>query len=128
MPCVRGPALARPASPGGKATQDTSAAPTIAVLRRGGRRPPAAVDPAERRATRALRRRRRSRTRTRAALLPPVPHPPTPDHLAESGNTLASQANRDGGAERCPEPAGQQRRDVARALLGSADERRRARA
>jgi hypothetical protein len=68
LPFVRGQALDRKASPGGKAKPDTSAAPTIAVLRRGGLRPQASVSPAARRATRALLRRRRPLRPTRAAL------------------------------------------------------------
>lgn len=43
LPCVRGHARALKALPGGQATHDTIDAQNIAVLRRGGRRPPADV-------------------------------------------------------------------------------------
>ena len=66
LPFVLGHALYRKASPGGKATNDTIAAPKSAGLRRGGMRPQAYVYPAERRATRALLRRRVPLMRKRA--------------------------------------------------------------
>jgi Transposase IS116/IS110/IS902 family len=56
LPCVRGHALDRQALHGGKATDDPIAAQQSAVVRRGGRRPQASVDPAAMRATRALER------------------------------------------------------------------------
>jgi hypothetical protein len=58
MPVVRGHAWSLNALHGGKATHDPIDAQTIAVLRRGGRLPPADVDPAARRATRDWLRRR----------------------------------------------------------------------
>jgi hypothetical protein len=72
IPCGLGHALDRKAIAGGQAKHDTIDAQKIAGLRRGGRRPQAAVYAAEMRAPRALRRRRMSRMRPRAAPLPPV--------------------------------------------------------
>ena len=97
IPCVLGHALYLKAIPGGKAQNEKIDAPKIAVLRRGGMRPQASVSPAERRATRDLRRRRRSLMRQRAALLTPVPQPNSQDTLPESGKNIAYQANREGG-------------------------------
>ena len=54
MPLVLGHALSMQASHGGPANNDQIEAQTMAVLRRGGRRPQADVEPAERRATRNL--------------------------------------------------------------------------
>jgi len=71
IPFVRGHALSRKAIHGGNAKNDTSDAHKIAVLVRGGRLPHAAVYPAERRATRDLRRRRMPLARQRGALLAP---------------------------------------------------------
>jgi hypothetical protein len=96
------------------------------VRRRGGLRPQADVEPAERRATRDGLRRRRPRTRQRAARRTHGPQTHSPDHLAASGKPLASKANRDGGAGRCPEPAGPQRVAVDRALIDAEARRRRA--
>jgi len=67
LPFVLGPARALQASHGGKAHNDTIAAQQMAGGRRGGLLPQAYVYPADRRATRDLRRRRRHRMRTRAA-------------------------------------------------------------
>ena len=117
-PCGLGQALALPASPGGQATNATSDAPTMAVGRRGGRRPPADVSPAARRATRALRRRQRALPRQRAARLAHLQTTKRPYPLPEMGTTLADTAPRDGGAARCPEPAVPPRRAGARALRG----------
>jgi hypothetical protein len=64
---VLGQALSRPAIPGGNPTHDPREAHTMAVWRRGGRRPQASGSPAPRRATRDLRRRRTPLRRPRAA-------------------------------------------------------------
>src|SRR5262245_3373391 len=56
--CVLGHALYRNAIHGGKAKNDQSDSPKMAVLLRGGMRPQAYVSPAAMRATRALLRRR----------------------------------------------------------------------
>jgi transposase len=106
---------------GGKATHDTIDAHQMAVLLRGGLLPQAYVYPAAMRATRDLLRRRMYRTRKRAELLAHIQHPNSQDHLPEIGKKLAYKANRDGVAERCPDPAVQKRMAVDLALLGSYD-------
>jgi hypothetical protein len=111
------------AIPGGKAKNDTIDAHKIAVLRRGGMLPQASVYPAEMRATRDLLRRRLSLTRKRAELLTHVQNTTSQDHLPEIGKTIAYKANRDGGAERFPDPAVQKSLEVDLALLGYSDER-----
>ena len=124
-PLVLGPALSRKAIPGGKATNDTIDAPKIAVLLRGGMLPQASVSPAAMRATRALLRRRMPLARQRGARLAHG-HPTTsPDHRPAMGKKLASQAHRDGVAERLAAPAGPKRRAVDRARLPSDDALRR---
>jgi hypothetical protein len=124
-PCVRGHALSRPASPGGKTTHDTIASQNSAVLRRGGLLPPADVSPAALRAPRALRRRRTPWMRQRAAWLAPLHKTTRQSPRPELGQQSADQATRDGGAERCPAPAGPKRSAVDLALLGHDDPRRR---
>jgi hypothetical protein len=123
-PCVLGPALSLKAIAGGKAKHDTSEAQKMAVGRRGGMLPQAYVYPAAMRASRARLRRRRHLPRQRAARLAQIQHTPRPDHLPAIGKQLAYQANRDGGAERVPEPAVQKRREVDVALMGHSDSRR----
>jgi hypothetical protein len=120
---VLGHALARQASHDGQAQHDTSEAPQMAGLRRGGRRPPASVDPAERRATRDLLRRRMALTRPRAALLPQGPHTHRQYPQPARRQKLADKAKRDGVAARFPEPAVQQHLDVDRARRDSDDQR-----
>jgi hypothetical protein len=61
------------------------------------------------------------RTRQRAARLAQIQQTTRQDNLPERGNKLADNANRDGGAERCPDPAVQKCRAVDLALLGSDD-------
>jgi hypothetical protein len=114
-PLVLGPARSMQAIPGGHATHATSEAHTSAVRRRGGRVPPADVEPSARRATRARRRRRIQRRRHRAERLTPVQPTPCPSPLPDLGPTIAYTAHRAGGAERCPAPAGPQRLAVDRA-------------
>jgi hypothetical protein len=125
-PLGRGQARYRQALPGGQATHDTIEAPTSAVLRRGGRLPPAAGSPAARRATRDLRRRRRHLRRHRAARFSPVHHPTRQAHRPPLGQTIASKAQRTGGADRCGAPAGQHRMAIARARSGDDEAVRRA--
>ena len=105
IPCVLGHALSMKAIHGGKATNDTIDAQTIAVLLRGGMRPQASVSPAERRATRDLLRRRMPLARTRGELLAHVHNTNSQDNLPASGKKIASKTNRDGVAERCADPA-----------------------
>jgi transposase len=123
IPCVLGHALSMNALHGSKANNDTIASPKMAVLLRGGRLPQAYVSPAHMRATRDLLRRRMYLTRKRAELLAHIPHTNSQSHLPEIGKQLAYQANRDGVAERCPDPAVQQSMAVDLALLGYDDPR-----
>jgi hypothetical protein len=102
---------------GGKAKQDPIDSQPIAVLLRGGMLPQAYVYPAERRATRDLRRRRLHLAHKRGELLAPVPHTNRPSHLAAIGNNLADKANRDGVAERVADPAVQKSMAVDLALV-----------
>jgi hypothetical protein len=120
-PCVLGHALSRTAIHGGNATNDTIDAQTMAVRRRGGRLPQADVDPAKLRATRDLRRRRRHLRRQRAELLTPVQQPHGPYNVPESGQKIASQANRMGVAARCADPAVPKSLAVDRALIAHDD-------
>jgi len=119
IPVVLGHALSMTAMPGGKATNETIDAHQMAVLRRGGLLPQAAGSPAERRATRDVRR--RHRTRTRAELWAHRPQTTRQSHLPAISQTLADTANRAGVAERCPEPAVPQRLEVDRARLPTSD-------
>jgi hypothetical protein len=124
MPCVLGPALYMKAIHGGKAKHDTIDAQNIAVLLRGGMLPQAYVYPAEMRATRDLLRRRWPLTRQRAELLAHVQQTNRQDNRPELGKPLADKANRDGVAERCPDPAVQKRVAVDLALMDYDDQRR----
>jgi transposase len=121
IPFVLGHALYMKAIHGGKAKHDTIDAHTMAVLLRGGMLPQAYVYPAEMRATRDLLRRRMSLMRPRAALLTHVQHTNSQYNLPEIGKKLAYKANREGVAERFPDPAVQQRIEVDLALLNSYD-------
>jgi transposase len=118
---VLGHALSMKAIHGGKAKNDTIDAQKLAVLRRGGMLPQAYVYPAEMRATRDLLRRRVHLMRKRAELLTPVQHTNRQDNLPEIGKKIAYHANRDGVAERFPDPAGQQSIAVDLALIGPYD-------
>jgi transposase len=109
------------ASHGGKATHDKIDAHKIAVLRRGGMLPQASVYPAALRATRDLLRRRMYLTRKRAELLAHLQHTNSQYNLPEIGQKLAYKANRDGVAERFPDPAVQTSMEVDLALIGSYD-------
>jgi transposase len=111
---------------GGKANNDRSDAQKIAVVLRGGLLPQAYVSPAQMRATRDRLRRRIHLMRQRAALLAHIHNTHSQDTLPESGKTIASTANREGGAERCADPAVQKRIAVDRALIGHDAQWRRA--
>jgi hypothetical protein len=124
MPLVRGQAWSMQAIHGGKAKHDTLDAQNIAVLLRGGMLPPADVYPAEMRAPRDWRRRRVQLTRHRAELLAHVQQTNSQDHRPASGQQLAYKANRDGVAERFPDPAVQKRVAVDLALIDYDDQRR----
>ena len=116
---VLGHALYLKAMPGGTANNATIDARKIAVLRRGGRRPQAYVSPAALRATRDRLRRRVPLTRQRAERLAPAQPTNRQDNLPARRPQLASQAPREGGAERCPEPAAQQSVAVALARMNA---------
>jgi len=107
---------------GGKAKNDTIDAQNIAVLLRRGMLPQAYVYPAELRATRDLLRRRMPLRRTRAARLAHVPNTNSPYNLPELGKNIAYKANRDGVAERFPEPALPKSLEVDLALIASDDQ------
>jgi transposase len=121
MPVVLGHARSMKAIHGGKAKHDTIDAPKIAVLQRGGMLPQAYVYPAEMRATRDLLRRRVHLMRKRAELLTHVQHTNSQYNLPEIGKKIAYQANRDGVAERFPDPAVQKSIEVDLALIGHDD-------
>jgi transposase len=122
IPFVRGHALYMNAIHGGKATNDKSDAHKIAVLLCGGMLPQAYVYPAAIRATRDLLRRRMHLMRQRAALLAHIQHTKSPYNLPEIGQKSASQATRDGVAERFPEPAVRKNIDVDLTLIGHDDQ------
>jgi len=95
LPCVLGHALSMPAIHGGTATHDTIDAQKSAVLLRGGMLPQADVSPAERRATRDLRRRRMHLARHRGALLAHGQHTNSPYTLPAIGHQIAYKTTRD---------------------------------
>jgi transposase len=121
IPFVLGHALYMKAIHGGKAKNDKIDAHKIAVLLRGGMLPQASVYPAAMRATRDLLRRRMSLTRKRAELLAHIQNTNSQYNLPEIGKKLAYKANRDGVAERFPDPAVQKSMEVDLALLGYYD-------
>jgi hypothetical protein len=90
---------------GGKATNDTIDSQKIAVRLRGGMLPQASGSPAALRATRDLLRRRGHLTRKRAALLAHIQTTHRQYTLPEIGKKIADKANREGVAERFPDPA-----------------------
>src|SRR2546428_4333692 len=122
IPFVLGHALYMKAMHGGKAKNDKIDSHKIAVLLRGGMLPQAYVYPAERRATRDLRRRRMHLTRKRAELLAHIQNTNSQYNLSEIGKKLAYKANRDGVAERFPDPAVQKSIEVDLALIGHYDQ------
>src|SRR5512145_1355219 len=121
IPFVLGHALYMKAIHGGKAKNDRIDAHKIAVLLRGGMLPQAYVYPANMRATRDLLRRRMYLMRQRAELLTHIQNTNSQYNLPEIGKKLASKANRDGVAERFPDPAVQKSVEVALALMDSYD-------
>jgi transposase len=121
IPFVLGHALYMKARHGGKAKHDQIDAHKMAVRLRGGMLPHAYVYPAEMRATRDRLRRRMSRMRQRAALLTHVQNTSSQDNLPEIGKKLADKVNREGVAERFPDPAVQHRIEVDLALLNADD-------
>src|SRR5437867_8174970 len=121
IPSVLGHALYMKAIHGGKAKNDKIDAQKIAVLLRGGMLPQAYVYPAAMRATRDLLRRRMHLMRKRAELLAHIQNTNSQYNLPEIGKKIAYQANRDGVAERFPDPAVQKSIEVDLALIGHYD-------
>ena len=122
IPCVLGHALSMQAIHGGKATNDTIDAQTIAVLLRGGLLPQAEVSPAAMRATRDLLRRRMPLARTRGEPLAQVHNTNRHYTLPTRGTKIASKAHRDGVAARFATPAVQKGIAIALARIGYDDE------
>jgi transposase len=121
IPFVLGHALYMKAIHGGKAKNDKNDAQKIAVLLRGGMLPQAYVYPAAMRATHDLRRRRMHLIRKRAELLAHIQNTNSQYNLPEIGKKLAYKANRDGIAERFPDPAVQKSIEVDLALIDHYD-------
>lgn len=122
MPFVLGHALSMNAIHGGKAKNDTIDAQKIAGLLRGGMLPQAYVSPADMRATRELLRRRMPLMRKRAALLAHIHNTHSQYNVPEMGKKIAYNANRDGVAERFPDPAVPKSIAVDLALIGHDDQ------
>jgi transposase len=122
VPFVLGHALSMKAIHGGKAKNDQIDSHKIAALLRGGMLPQAYVYPAQMRATRDLLRRRMPLARKRAELLAHVQNTNSQSNLPAIGKKIASQANREGVAERFADPAVQKRIAVDLALITSYDE------
>ena len=106
---------------GGKAKYDKIDAHKIAGLLRGGMLPQAYVYPAKMRATRDLLRRHMHLAHKRAELLAHVHNLNSQDDLPAIGKQIASKATRDGGAERCADPAVHKKLEVDPARLTSDD-------
>ena len=121
IPFVLGHALSMKAIHGGKAKNDKIDAHKIAALLRGGMLPQAYGYPAEMRATRDLLRRRMHLRRKRAELLAHIQNTKSQYNLPEIGKKIAYKANRDGVAERFPDPAVQKSMEVDLALIGYYD-------
>jgi transposase len=121
IPFVLGHALYMKAIHGGKAKNDKIDAQKIAVLLRGGMLPQAYVYPADMRATRDLLRRRMYLMRRRAELLTHIQQTNSQYNLPEIGKKIAYKANREGVAERFPDPAVQKSIAVDLELLGHYD-------
>jgi transposase len=121
IPFVLGHALSMKAIHGGKANNDRIDAHKLAVLLRGGMLPQAYAYPAAMRATRDLLRRRMHLMRKRAELLAHVQNTNSQYNLPEIGKKLASQANRQGVAERVADPAVQKSVEVDLARIEHAD-------
>src|SRR5215510_9016951 len=118
---VLGHALYMRAIHGGKAKNDKIDSHKIAVLLRGGMLPQAYVYPAQMRATRDLLRRRTHLMRKRAELLAHVQNTNSQYNLPELGKKIAYKANRDGVAERFPEPSVRKTIEVDVALIDHYD-------
>ena len=117
MAFVLGHALYLKAIHGGKAKNDKIDAHKIAVLWRGGMLPQASSYPPEMRATRDLLRRRTYLMRQRAQLLTHIQNTNAQYHWPELGKKIAYQANREGLAERFPDPNVRQSIGIDLALI-----------
>jgi transposase len=122
LPFVLGHALSMKAIHGGKAKNDKIDSQKIAGLLRGGMLPQAYVYPAAMRATRDLLRRRMHLMRKRAELLAHIQNTNSQYNLPEIGKKIAYKANRDGVAERFPDPAVQKSIEVDLALINHYDD------
>jgi transposase len=122
LPFVLGHALYMKAIHGGKTKNDKIDSQKIAVLLRGGLLPQAYVYPAAMRATRDLLRRRTHLMRKRAELLAHIQNTNSQYNLPAIGKKIAYKANRDGVAERFPDPAVQKSIEVDLALIGHYDQ------
>jgi transposase len=118
---VLGHALYMKAIHGGKAKNDKIDAQKIAVLLRGGMLPQAYVYPADMRPTRDLLRRRMSLVRKRAELLTHVQQTTSQYNLPALSKSIAYKANREGVAERFPDPAVQKSIEVDLTLIAHYD-------
>jgi len=114
---VLGHALYMKAIHGGKAKNDKIDAQKIAVLLRGGMLPQAYIYPADMRSTRDLLRRRISLVRKRAELLTHVQQTTSQYNLPALSKNIAYKANREGVAERFPDPAVQKSIEVDLTLI-----------
>jgi transposase len=121
IPFVLGHALYMKAIHGGNAKHDKIDAHKMAMLLRGGMLPQAYGYPAALRATRDLLRRRMHLMRKRAELLPHVQKTNRQYNLPEIGKKLAYKANRQGVAERFPDPAVPKSIEVDLALIDHDD-------
>jgi len=121
IPFVLGHALYMKAIHGGKAKNDKIDSHKIAVLLRGGMIPTAYVYPARMRATRDLLRRRNHLMRKRAELYAHIQNTRHQYNLYEPLGRIAKPQNREGIAERFPEPAVQKNVEVDLAMIEAYD-------
>ena len=105
IPFVLGHALYMKAIHGGKSKNDRIDSQKIAALLRGGTFPMAYVYPRKMRLTRDLLRRRNHLVRKRSELLVHIQNTNSQYNLPEFGKKIALKANRDGIADRFPDPS-----------------------
>ncbi len=118
---VLGHALYMKAIHGGKSKNDRIDAHKIGALLRGGMIPVAYVYPQEMRSTRDLLRRRMHLMRKRAELLSHIQNTNSQYNLPEIGKKIAYKSNRDGVAERFPDPSAQKSVEVDLILIDNYD-------
>jgi len=119
---VLGHALYMKAIHGGKAKNDRIDAHKIASLVRGGMFPQAYVYPPKMRATRDLLRRRLYLVRKRAELLAHIQNTHHQYNLPEPPAKIVYKANREGVAERFPDPCARKSVEVDFALIAHYDD------